>query len=34
MEKSIEEHFGSLKSEISRLSAEFSEEVEGIKDIR
>ena len=31
MEDRIEEHFGSLKSEISRLSAEFKEEVENIK---
>jgi len=27
----IEEHFGSLTVEISRLSAEFKEEVEAIK---
>ena len=31
MEGRIEEHFGSLKSEISRLSAEFKEGVENIK---
>ena len=31
MEDRIEEHFGSLKSEISSLSAEFKEEVENIK---
>ena len=31
MEDRIGEHFGSLKSEISRLSAEFKEEVENIK---
>ena len=30
-EDRIEEHFGSLKSEICRLSAEFKEEVENIK---
>ena len=31
MENRIEEHFGNLKFEISRLSAEFKEEVENIK---
>ena len=31
MEDRIKEHFGSLKSEISHLSAEFKEEVENIK---
>lgn len=31
MEDRIGEHFGSLKCEISRLSAEFKEEVENIK---
>ena len=31
MEDRIEEHFGSLKSAISHLSAEFKEEVENIK---
>ena len=32
LEERMEEHFGSLRSEISRLSAEVKQEVEGIND--